>query len=120
LEGADSSELPETEPTPVCMLPAEDDAPTPTRHLAWLGWGLATLSIACSLLMAFLSAPPYRSPVPELNIVTVSELRESRQSNDTIETYAGVMRHSDNAQWAAESRTSHTGRLLPTGNYQLL
>lgn len=119
-EGADSSELPLTEPMPVCMLPAEDDVPPPTRHLAWLGWGLASLSLACSLLMAFLLMTPDGSPVPELNIVAVSEPPETRQSNDAKATFAGVMRHSNNAQWTAESRTSHTDRLLLTGDYHLL
>lgn len=113
-EGGDPSEtsLPEAS---VCKLAAEENDSTSSRKLAWAGWGFAG-----SLLIAFLLMISTGSPAPEPDPIVIAERRAIQQPDDSTTTYAGVIRTSENAQWAAESRPSSTNRLLPSGIYHLL
>lgn len=119
-EGVDSSTYASTEPMLVCQLPPEDDVAAPTNLRSWLGWSFAGLSLACSLLLAFRLLAPDHLPDLARQVVVSDEPQASRQPDDAVAAFAGVMRQSNSAQWAEGSRTSHTGRLLRSGDYDLL
>ncbi|MEX2357151.1 MAG: PA14 domain-containing protein [Pirellulaceae bacterium] len=69
--------------------------------------------------MAFLLMVLSGSPPPEPVTVAIVASQPTPKPEEAATTFAGVMRKSDSAQWAAESPHRHTDRLLPRGIYQL-